>query len=46
VSEDPVPLLKDRSVLTATAPSRSRPDMVIRLPHLEIPVDPKPHPGR
>ena len=44
MSEDRVPLLKDRTVSTDTAPSRVRPDIVIRMPHLEIPVDPKPSP--
>jgi hypothetical protein len=42
MSEDRVPLLRDRTVPKDTAPSRSRPDIVIRLPHLEIPIDPKP----
>jgi hypothetical protein len=46
MSEDRVPLLKDRTVPKDTAPSRRRPDFVIRLPHLEVPVDPKPNAGR
>jgi hypothetical protein len=46
MSEERVPLLKDRATARPAATSRSRPDMVIRLPHLEIPVDPKPVPRR
>jgi len=45
MSEDRVPL-KDRATAQPAAASRSRPDIVIRLPHLEIPVDPKPVPRR
>jgi hypothetical protein len=44
MTEDPVPLIKDHEPPQGAAASRSRPDIVIRLPHLEFPVDPKPNP--
>jgi hypothetical protein len=49
MSEDQVPLLKDRATARPAATSsasRTRPDIVIHRPHLEIPVDPKPVPRR
>ena len=43
MSEDPLPL-EVRTVQRPATPSPSRPDIVVHLPHLEIPVDPKPNP--